>query len=447
MGGGELMDAATLVLSRRYTDKATAISVKNFGAKGDGVTDDTAAIQAAIYAAAPSGKVYVHPGTYLISDTWLINHPIGLEGSGSSPDSSVIMMAPGANKDILHFVPKPDNTGYPLAHISHLHLNGNKEAQTAPVSGIVINNNSVRDLLIFDVWVDRIKGPGVKVFYGWDHLFLRTVIEHCDGPAVFIQRESGVQLWDLMFQNCYFLHNDGQIYVDHTKQRVERIIVTNNFMGGVPTGQENPEMSFYSTYVIVQGNVISPAPKANHLVRLWPGSQILVDTNLFSAVYGEGEQANQYSEIYIDKSVANQDFGPIRISGNSFSSTRNKHSIALEGNASWVREMAVTNNRFSFNEGPAIFNDDSTFPMWNPIIQGNHFRALQATKGTAIAVGHAQWPLIANNHFTDGTLAIDMSSSKLQRPTVVGNASRAATFVSAFNGTGPALIEHNQTAD
>ena len=44
-------------------------SVKTFGAVGDGVADDTAAVQAAVTAAGVGGRVYFPTGTYLLSST------------------------------------------------------------------------------------------------------------------------------------------------------------------------------------------------------------------------------------------------------------------------------------------------------------------------------------------------------------------------------------------
>jgi hypothetical protein len=61
------------------------VSVKDFGAKGDGVTDDTAAIQAAVNAVPFGGKLYFPHGTYIRSATvTLPNGNITLEGDGNS---------------------------------------------------------------------------------------------------------------------------------------------------------------------------------------------------------------------------------------------------------------------------------------------------------------------------------------------------------------------------
>ncbi len=63
------------------------INVKSFGAKGDGATDDTAAIQAAINAAPIGGTVVLPPvssgGSYLITSDLLINKSLKFCGLGT----------------------------------------------------------------------------------------------------------------------------------------------------------------------------------------------------------------------------------------------------------------------------------------------------------------------------------------------------------------------------
>lgn len=66
---------------------AQTVSVKDFGAVGDGVTDDTAAIQAAIDACAgPNGSktVEVPGGNYLISSTIDVKEGVAVIGEGNS---------------------------------------------------------------------------------------------------------------------------------------------------------------------------------------------------------------------------------------------------------------------------------------------------------------------------------------------------------------------------
>lgn len=51
--------------------ESVLFDVRDFGATGDGITDDTSAIQAALYACPPDGTVYVGKGTYLCAPLFL----------------------------------------------------------------------------------------------------------------------------------------------------------------------------------------------------------------------------------------------------------------------------------------------------------------------------------------------------------------------------------------
>jgi hypothetical protein len=55
-------------------------NVRDFGAVGDGVADDTAAIQAAL--ASGASRVYIPQGTYAVSDYLRIDTPMTFFGDG-----------------------------------------------------------------------------------------------------------------------------------------------------------------------------------------------------------------------------------------------------------------------------------------------------------------------------------------------------------------------------
>jgi len=87
------LDAVNAV-NRPFNFKlAENISVKDFGATGDGVTDDTAAIQAAItYAASVVGcNIFVPQGTYICSGTIIFpTRSIGISLNGEGRDNTML---------------------------------------------------------------------------------------------------------------------------------------------------------------------------------------------------------------------------------------------------------------------------------------------------------------------------------------------------------------------
>jgi polygalacturonase len=71
------------------------LNVKELGARGDGVTNDTAAIQAAINAATKGATIYFPVGTYILSDLKVNRSGLSFVGEGRE---SIIKQSAGANR-------------------------------------------------------------------------------------------------------------------------------------------------------------------------------------------------------------------------------------------------------------------------------------------------------------------------------------------------------------
>ena len=104
--------APSHLFATQYPANSGVLNVKSYGAKGDGVTDDTAAINFAIAASTPPGNtgiywgqakiVYFPAGTYLISgpliknDVSSGNATYGMVLIGQSQGTTTIRLSPGA---------------------------------------------------------------------------------------------------------------------------------------------------------------------------------------------------------------------------------------------------------------------------------------------------------------------------------------------------------------
>jgi hypothetical protein len=143
--GNALQLAAGVSLQAPITDVGGQVfNVKAYGAKGDGVTDDYLAINAALAAAkvAPGGVCYFPSGTYLITQ------PINgtLTGSetyysiqGANPNTTVIKFAPAANS----WATKPvlDCTSAFGITIRDIHFNSSNDTRRAGC-GILLHSGS-----------------------------------------------------------------------------------------------------------------------------------------------------------------------------------------------------------------------------------------------------------------------------------------------------------------
>ena len=87
-------EGATGAVTRTLESKLQeSVSVKDFGAVGDGVTNDTASIQAAINSLSPKGgTLYVPPGTYLVDSLVFPADPCVINFFGSGINDTILLM-------------------------------------------------------------------------------------------------------------------------------------------------------------------------------------------------------------------------------------------------------------------------------------------------------------------------------------------------------------------
>lgn len=168
----------------------TAFNVASFGARGDGVTDDTAAIQAAINAcvAAGGGIVSFPPGIYVTSAALVIpGNNVRLQGAGAVAGNTnaarwgatIIQPSAGAQYDAIStpLPPTPGTAGYVIygAVIADLTVDCRNVTGTTTGQGNGIHFYGVRYGRLYNVnvfsspnWAFLIEGDGTNFAYNTD---------------------------------------------------------------------------------------------------------------------------------------------------------------------------------------------------------------------------------------------------------------------------------------
>jgi hypothetical protein len=138
-GGTETLRAQNLRAGEAFFTQSLTIrgpqpwvDVRAFGARGDGVTDDAPAIQAAINSLRGTGGiVFIPAGTYLIGSTITVWSRIRLIGSGSQPPGTRLLAKAGLNADMIHTEGTAGTEWWHGGEIGYLSLNGNRYNNTA----------------------------------------------------------------------------------------------------------------------------------------------------------------------------------------------------------------------------------------------------------------------------------------------------------------------------
>lgn len=197
-GTTTFQQAGAGAVTRTVTSKLQdVVHVKDFGAKGDGVTDDSAAFAAAL--ASGAGEVRADNGTYVVNSVITLakgqkiyfgvgTHTVGgirftdsltdQTGTGkiecAGPGQSTLMLKNGANQDVISqtnfasLTGKNSKYGLFRAEIHGCTIDGNKTNQTGTSYGIRLYGHGLE---MTDVSVRNAYSDGIYTEWGLDSTF------------------------------------------------------------------------------------------------------------------------------------------------------------------------------------------------------------------------------------------------------------------------------------
>lgn len=214
---------------------AAVINVRDYGAVGNGATDDTVSIQAALSASKVSGQpVYFPPGTYRAIGV-RVQHPVHIFGAGMSS----VLLAGGSGPLLLLERAKELNDEAHLQGVivEKIRLMGDRRRPAA--SGIrCIGNDHFK---LADLWIEDFAHEALDFYTTCREGVISNVhTRYCgtkelDRPAVRVVEQSPTtdSINNLQFQNCFFNFSLGDSVVVDTvvgAKRPTAMISFNNCM-------------------------------------------------------------------------------------------------------------------------------------------------------------------------------------------------------------------------
>lgn len=236
-------------------DGATgSVNVRDFGAIGNGQTDDTAAIQLAIDSVAIDGGTVIIPaGTYLVSVPILVRNNVSVIGSGIG--NTVLKVPDNHNDELFGVLRTPFGESTVNVYVANLTLDGNRRnQQSGEHFGFYCGVEPGNPESDFDIYVEHVETHHFTG-YGFDphelttRLYLINCISHHNGLDGFTL--DGIA--DSVISGCISYENDrhGFNIVTNTNFNLfQNCVVRGNYENGftVQNGSENNQISNNMAY-------------------------------------------------------------------------------------------------------------------------------------------------------------------------------------------------------
>ena len=258
--GGGFTQSGTGAIQRTVENKLKdTVSVKDFGAVGDGVADDTAAIQAAYNSNA--AIIQFPAGTFKVSSTIYINRGVTINGSGAQDGSGGNGQSSGLSSTVINYTGTGNcidlvgsqTEGVSNVHLSNFMINGNVLADGGLFIGssTAVSKCTFKNLGIFNFTnATTNKGYGVGIRNCILSLFENVYVHGCnDGFNIGFGATTSCQ-----FTSCFSRVNNqyGWLIRQGNGFSFDQCVAEGNVKTGLVidarTGQNISDVAFYSWY-------------------------------------------------------------------------------------------------------------------------------------------------------------------------------------------------------
>lgn len=363
---GEVIRATTRVPLNRLQ-----INVVDFGAKGDGATDDTLAIQRAINFAANGGTINIPRGTYLVRGLVIKKHGITITGEARF---GTRLVRHSGTEPLLDF----SGTFSLDGHIKY-----------GSVANLTLNGNYKPGVLLKSVFADNF-------------IYRDISFSHCDGLSL-----DFVEVWDTRFFSCSWedcgSNNDpaallrnsmpaGQF--GHGNDNTNQI----HFLGCRWEGWKNGALRLYgadndSSNLLNGIFMVSCKMESRHAAgpafQIWEGSTIVFVNQLYVAMMAVDPDINKPVDAIED---------------------RGSHIFMTDVYIQWGAEVRIANSLVHiYRSGPHMYYKLDTF-----------YPAEDPTEAAIIAEPEAEEVVVSCNVVNRGKRTIGDVSSVLTASTMHG---------------------------
>jgi hypothetical protein len=290
---------------------AETVSVKDFGAVGDGVTDDTTAMQAAVDAMAGVGAVFFPAGTYLgfvdVPDDTV------LYGEG---ESSIIKLPTGANRAAIQSL--DTSGGNDNVQIFRLQVDGNRAGQTNLIAHGINVDGACNNWFVTQCKITNTYGHGVQIRGGGvpanstvaDNIrVIDNYFYSCGNPSAGVSGRESIYINQGQFVQILgnFLDDSGRQGIalegsGGASIATRRLIISNNIVRNCLAGGIDDEAN-NGGQLVITSNYVENCPGAGIRVTGNSGDCIVSDNNILNV--GTGIDAESAVSILSRLTISN----------------------------------------------------------------------------------------------------------------------------------------------